>query len=157
MTTNHGLDPTDLRILNVLQKDGRLENNHVASRVFKSPSTTLERIRRLQEAGVILKFTAVLDRRLVGRPTLMVTLVKLRGHSIDQLRDFSHAMQQQPEVQVCLHLSGEFDFLLQVSVRDPQEYEQFLETKLAVLPMIEKLHSSLVLKECKMDSTLPLG
>ena len=157
MTTNQQLDPTDLRILNVLQKDGRMEIIHVASKVFKSPSTTLERIRKLQEAGFIEKFVAILNRRMVGRPTLMVTLVKLKGHSADQLHDFPAAVAQYPEVQVCLHLSGEFDFLLQITLRDPQEYEEFLAQKLCTLPMIDKLHSSVVLKECKMDSALPLG
>src|SRR5580698_7788066 len=146
MNIRNALDPTDLRILGLLQENGRMDIVHIASRVFKSPSTTYERIRRLQEAGYISRYAAILDRRLIGRPTLIITLVKLKGHSACQLRDFSAAMLQHPEVQVCLHLSGEFDFLLQVTLRDPQEYEEFLEQKLCILPMVDKLHSSVVLK-----------
>jgi Lrp/AsnC family leucine-responsive transcriptional regulator len=65
-------------------------------------------------------------------------------------------MQAEPEVQVCLHLSGEYDYILQVSLRDAGEYEEFLEKKLCILPMVDKVHSSLVLKEYKMEPALVL-
>ena len=156
MTRDKQLDETDLKIMALLQQNGRMEAVHVASKVCRSPRATLDRIEQLTELGYIERITAVLNRHLLGLPTLMVTLVKLKGHSAEQLRDFATAMQREPEVQVVLHLSGEFDFLLQVTVRDARDYEDFLDQKLCVQPMIDKVHSSLVLKEYKMEQALPL-
>lgn len=156
MTRDKQLDDIDLKIMEVLQLNGRMDTVHVATKVGRSPSATLDRIERLSQLGYIERFAAILNRKLVGRSTLMVTLVKLKGHGIDQLTAFALAIRQAPEVQVVLHLSGEFDFLLQVSLHDPLEYETFLEQKLCCLPMVDKVHSSLVLKEHKMEPALPL-
>ena len=157
MTRNKQLDEVDYKIMQILQENGRMETVHVASKVCRSPRGTLDRIDRLVGLGYIERFTAILNRRLVGRPTLMVTLVKLKGHAAEQLRAFAQAVSKEPEVQVVLHLSGEFDFLLQVTLKDSQEYEDFLDQKLCALPMVDKVHSSLVLKEYKMEPALPLG
>jgi len=157
MTRDQQLDEVDFRILEVLQGNARMETVYVASKVGRKPSATGERIERLIALGYIERFAAILNRRKVGRSTLMVTLVKLKGHSAEELRAFALAVKAYAEVQVVLHLSGEFDFLLQVSLRDPLEYEDFLGTKLCCLPMVDKVHSSLVLKEHKMEPALPLG
>ena len=155
--TQHGqLDPVDYKILGILQQNARLDIVRIAGQVHKSHSSTTDRIRRLVEKGYIQRFIALLDRRLIGRPILMIVQVKLSIHTTESLRTFSRQMQQLSEVQVCLHLSGEYDFLLQVSLRDPLEYQGFLDQKLCSLPAIEKVHSSLVLNECKMELALPL-
>ena len=156
MTRDKHLDPVDLKIMQVLQLNGRMETVHVAGKVGRCTSATLERIEKLVELGYIKRFAAILNRELLGRPILMVTLVKLKVHGIAYLHDFSEAMTLQPEVQVVLHLAGEFDFMLQVTVKDAAEYKLFLEHKLCKLPMVDKVHSSLVLEECKMEPALPL-
>lgn len=86
----------------------------------------------------------------------MITVVKLNGHSATALQVFAKAMRIDPEVQVCLHLSGGYDYILQVTLKDSVEYEDFLETKLCNLPMVDKVHSLVVLKECKMEQAIPL-
>lgn len=156
MQQNGQLDPTDFRILDILQKDGRMDATHIGLAVNKSEAAVRKRLRKLREQGYIRKFAALLDRNLLGRPTLMIALVKLNGHSSVLLQQFALAMQAEPEVQVCLHLSGEYDYILQVSLKDAGEYEEFLETKLCTLPMVDKVHSSLVLKEYKMEPALVL-
>jgi len=65
-------------------------------------------------------------------------------------------MKTWPEVQVCLHLSDEFDFMLQIILKDPFEYAEFLYHKLSCLPMVDKIQSSLALKECKMGTGIPI-
>jgi Lrp/AsnC family transcriptional regulator, leucine-responsive regulatory protein len=157
MFPNGQLDEIDFKILELLQQNARLDITQIAVRVHRSFTPVQERIRRLKADGYIRRYTAVLDRRLIGRPTLMITLVKLNRHQGQALQDFPAYMYSLPEVQVCLHLSGEYDFLLQVSLKDPQEYKVFLEQRLCILPMVEKVHSSLVLDECKVDAVLPLG
>lgn len=156
MQQNGQLDPTDIRILDILQKDGRMDATHIGLAVNKSEAAVRKRLRKLRDQGYIRKFAALLDRNLLGRPTLMIALVKLNGYSSVLLQNFALAMQVEPEVQVCLHLSGEYDYILQVSLKDAGEYEEFLEKKLCALPMVDKVHSSLVLKEYKMEPALVL-
>lgn len=156
-TMDHLLDPTNIKILNLLQQNARLQVKEISMLVHKSEHPVHERIRKLQSAGFIQRYTAVLDRRMVGRPTLMVTLVKLNRHNGSIWPDFAAYINTLPEVQSCLQLSGEFDFLLQVSLRDPQEYETFLNEKICILPVVERLQSSLVLREHKVFSPLPLS
>jgi Lrp/AsnC family leucine-responsive transcriptional regulator len=150
------LDQTDIRILNILQTNAEMNVAHIATKVFKSPTSIFTRIRKMQENGVIKRYVAVLDRRLVGRPTLVVTMVQLKQHGIEILKEFAGAMTDFPEVQFCLHLSGEYDFLLHITLIDSQEYEEFLEFKLCAHPMVQKVLSSFVLKECKSMAALPL-
>ena len=149
-------DIFDLKILDILQRDGRMELDHISARVHKSRSSVHERIKKLTEKGYIEGFVAVLNRKLLGRPTVMVTLVKLKQHDAQTRRDFPAAMAALPEVLSCLNLSGEHDYLLQISLKDPSEYEDFLDQKLCVLPMVDKVQSSLVLKEYKSMSPIPL-
>ena len=156
MQQNGQLDPTDIRILEILQVDARMDATHIGYAVHKSEAAVRKRLAKLREQGYIRRFAALLDRNLVGRPTLMITLVKLNGHSAIALRDFATVMSSHPEVQVCLHLSGEYDFILQVTLCDAADYENFLEEKLCTLPMVDKVHSSLVLKEYKMEPAFPL-
>ena len=156
MSGNNLLDPLDLKILDVLQEDARMDIAQIARRLHRSASTITDRIHRLTEAGFIDRFVAVLDRNLVGRPILMITLVMLDKHTAKTLKAFHDRMLELPEVQVCLHLSGKFDFLVQTTLREPEEYKVFLDSKLCNLPMVKKIQSSLVLKECKMGTALPL-
>jgi len=156
MQQNGQLDPTDYRILDLLQKDGRMDATRIGLAVNKSEAAIRKRLAKLRDEGYIKKFTALLDRNLIGRPTLMITLVKLSNHSAEALIGFANAMRGYPEVQVILHLSGEYDFVLQINLRDSAEYEEFLETKLCKQPMVDKVHSSLVLKEVKMEPALLL-
>jgi len=157
MTQNGQLDKTDLRILDILQENSRMEVIHIASKVYKSPATTCERIQRLQARGFIERFTAVLNRNLVGRPMLMVAMVRLNSHAFPALDEFPKLMSRLDCVQTCLHLSGEFDFMLQVCLRDSEEYATFLNQQLCSLPMVEKVQSSLVLQEHKLMAALRLS
>jgi Lrp/AsnC family leucine-responsive transcriptional regulator len=150
------LDETDVKILNILQQRADMSFTDIAAKVFRSHTNATNRIRKMQNSGIIKKIVAVLDRQLVGRPTLVVTMVKLNNHSAITLRNFAAQMNLLDEVQFCLHLSGEYDFLLQVTLRDPQEYEEFLDSKLCALPVVEKVQSSFVLRECKTLAALPL-
>jgi len=155
--TQHGLlDAVDYKILGILQENARLDTTQIAYKVHKSPTATTDRIRRLQDKGYIQKYVAILDRKKMGRPILMITMVRLANHTAHTLQDFDNLMRELDEVQICLHLSGKYDFLLHVTLRHPSEYKEFLDLKLCCLPIVEKIQSSLVLSECKIDPALPL-
>ncbi|TSJ39695.1 Lrp/AsnC family transcriptional regulator [Mucilaginibacter corticis] len=145
------LDATDIKILNILQENADLDIKQIAGMIDKSISPTHQRIKNLYKDGFIKKSVAVLDPQKIGRGTLMVTQVRLNVHASEGIVAFAEAVNAFPEVNTCLHLSGKYDFLLLVSFRSPQEYNQFLKHKLAVLPGVAKVQSSLILEEFKAN------
>jgi Lrp/AsnC family leucine-responsive transcriptional regulator len=150
------LDPVNIKILNLLQQNGRLQIKEISEKVYKSETPVGQRIRRLQEEGVILRYVAVLDRLKVGRTMLVITHVRLNRHTPQALGEFGAAMNAVPEVQVCLQVAGEYDFLLQLALRDTQEYEHFLSKKLGPIPYVERYQSFFVLKDYKVQTALSL-
>src|SRR5258708_696529 len=103
---NKPLDQTDIKILNILQQDARLEIKQIADRVCKSSSPVHERIRKLQHQGYIKRYIAVLDREKIGRYLLAVAQVTLSNHTPESLSRFESRVNALTEVQLCLHLSG---------------------------------------------------
>jgi Lrp/AsnC family leucine-responsive transcriptional regulator len=150
------LDPVNIKILNLLQHNGRLQIKEISEKVYKSETPVGLRIRRLQEEGVILGYVAVLDRRKVGMPTMVITHVRLSRHTPQSLSEFGALMNAAPEVQVCLQLAGEYDFLLQLTLHDALEYEVFLSNTLGAIPYVERYQSFFVLKDYKVQTALPL-
>jgi len=153
---SHTLDDTDIKILQLLQDDARLELKQIASRVHKSTSPVHERIRKLKDMGYIKRYVAILDREKIGMPVLVIAQVTLSTHTTTALNNFAEQVNQLAEVQLCLHLSGACDFILHVSVPDPPAYYQFLMNKLCDLPHVVNVRTSFVLKECKIYSPFAL-
>src|SRR5947208_1972674 len=125
------LDKTDRKILAILQADGRLSNQDVADRVSLSPSPCLRRIKRLEEAGVIRQYVALLDPAQIGLGLLAYVNVRLEKHSEGSTNaagarkpsssphtDFAQAVEHWPEVVACYAMTGEMDYLLRVHVED---------------------------------------
>lgn len=153
---NGQLDETDIRILNHLQQDARIDVSKLSTLVYKSASPVAERIRKLQEAGYIKNYFAILDRSKIGKPVLVVTLVKLERQTKTLLNEFERTADTMDEVQFCLHLSGKWDFILHVTAETPQHYYDFLMGKLCDLPNVAHVESSFVLKEAKSFSPFKL-
>jgi DNA-binding Lrp family transcriptional regulator len=150
------LDQTDIKILNLLQQDARINLKELAGRVHRSPTPVQERIHKLQEQGYIRQYTAILDRVKIGRPLLAITQVTLSEHTKITLSDFEATMNQMPEVQACFHTSGTFDFILHIGVVNTQDYHDFLMDRLCSLPVVSQVQTSFVLKECKSYTPVPL-
>jgi len=150
------LDETDIKILQLLQDDARLELKQIADRVHKSTSPVHERIRKLKDMGYIKRYVAILDREKIGMPVLVIAQVTLSTHTKTALNNFVEQVNQLPEVQLCLHLSGAADFILHVSVPDTPAYYNFLMDKLCEMQYVVNVRTSFVLKECKIYSPFPL-
>ncbi len=149
-------DDIDRAILHILQSDGRISNADLARRVNLSPPAVHARVRRLEEQGVIRRYVAVLNREAVGFEMLCLIGVSLERHQrkdIDRLRS---VVQDMPEVLECHHVTGEFDFLLKVVVRNRKELERFVVDRLSSLAGIAHIRTSLVLSEIKGTTALPL-
>jgi DNA-binding Lrp family transcriptional regulator len=150
------LDDLDRAILRQLQADGRISNVELARRVNLSPPAVHARMRRLEEQGYIQQYVAILDREKMGYDMLCFISVRLQIHQTEQVDGFRDTMLNLPEVQECHHLTGEYDYLLKVVVRSPRELERFVMDRLTPIAGIAHIHTSLVLREIKVTTALPI-
>ncbi|MCB1163424.1 MAG: Lrp/AsnC family transcriptional regulator [Candidatus Krumholzibacteriia bacterium] len=150
------IDATDRRILEILQGEGRLPNARIAERVGLSPPSVLERIRKLEEKGVIRGYTALVDGRRLGLRTEVYVAVALSFHRQECIDEFREAILSTPQVLECHHLTGEDDFLLRVVVPEIEDYEDFLLHTLTRIECVSKVKSAFVLSTLKREARLPL-
>ncbi|MFT3761695.1 MAG: Lrp/AsnC family transcriptional regulator [Pseudoxanthomonas sp.] len=150
------LDRTDLRLLALLQKQGRAPNAEIAAQVKLSPSACLRRIQRLEAAGVIAGYAAQLDPRAVGLGLQAFVRVQLERHAPAGVEAFVAAVNDWDEVIACHALTGDMDYLLQVMVRDLEHFSRFLLDKLLASGVAD-VNSSFVLRTVKQGGALPLA
>jgi Lrp/AsnC family leucine-responsive transcriptional regulator len=150
------LDETDTAILNALQADGRLTNLDLSHIIHLSPPATSVRLRRLEREGYISRYTAVLDREKAGYDLLCFIHISLQMHQFEQVERFRELIRQMPEVLECHHITGEYDYLLKVALRNRKELERFAVDRLTPIPGVARIHTSLVFTEVKSTTILPL-
>lgn len=150
------LDDIDQLILRVLQEDGNLSNAEIARRVHLSPPATHARIRRLEEFGLIQKYVALLDRERIGYDMLCFIHLSLQRHQPEQVSAVHSAIQQMEEVLECYHVTGEYDYLIKVVVRNRKDLERFVVERLTPVPGIARIQTSLVLSEVKSTTAIPV-
>jgi Lrp/AsnC family leucine-responsive transcriptional regulator len=151
------LDPIDRRILATLQADGRLSNVDLADRVGLSPSPCLRRVKRLEDAGMIAGYRAVLDRKAVGLGLTVFVELKVGKHSRDNAAILQEALLAIPEVVSCHMVSGISDFLAEVVVPDLEAYEKLMTDAILTLPTIVDVRSNFAIRTIKSGAPLPLG
>jgi len=150
------LDALDRRILALLQDDASVSSAELARRVGLSPAGLQKRVRKLQDAGVILRQVALLDREAIELDLLCFVQVTLAHHQPDAVEGFRGAIQGMAEVLECHHLTGEFDYLLKVVVANHRALEHFLVDVLTPAPGVDRIRTSIVLSEIKASTALPL-
>ncbi len=149
-------DKFDRRILAILQVDGRVSTVELAERVGLSPTTTGERLRRLQKDGYITGFGARLDPHRLGFGLLVFVEVLLDKTTPDVFDKFAQAVRDMPEVLECHMVAGGFDYLVKTRVADMASYRRFLGDILLSLPGVRETRTYAVMEEVKNDSPLPL-
>ncbi|CAH2598915.1 DNA-binding transcriptional dual regulator Lrp [Rhodovastum atsumiense] len=149
-------DHIDRRILSILQVDGRIAAVDLAERIGLSPTTTGERLRRLQKEGFITGFAARLDPHLLGLGLLVFVEVLLDKTTPDVFDRFAMAVRRAPEVLECHMVAGGFDYLLKTRVADMTAYRRFLGEVLLSLPGVRETRTYAVMEEVKNDGPLPL-
>ncbi len=150
------LDHTDRTLLIALQEDARQTNAELARRVELSATGLHKRLRRLESAGIITGYVARVDREAVGYDMLCFVQVTLQRHEPDAVDNFRREVQTMVEVLECHHLTGEFDYLLKVVVRNRKHLEQFILHTLTPVRGMDKIRTSLVLSEIKATAAIPL-
>jgi Lrp/AsnC family leucine-responsive transcriptional regulator len=154
------LDAVDRRILRVLLTHGRSTFDDLASQVGLSASTVLRRVKRLEDAGVIVGYAAQVAPERVGLGLTAYINVRLEKHTEVHKRNpmdlFAASVQAWPEVAECCSLTGEMDFLLRVVVRDMAHYSRFIMESLLKHPSVQDCKTSFVLQRVKGTTALPL-
>ena len=150
------LDKTNKKILNELQNDGRISNLELASRVNLSAAACLERVRKLQEAGYILGYTARLNPELLDVALLVFIEVVLDRTTPDVFDAFKREIHQVPEVLECHMVAGGFDYLIKVRVRDMAAYRLFLGKSLLQLKGVRETHTYAVIEEVKNSTNFAI-
>lgn len=148
------LDDMDRKILELLQKQGRISNSELAKKIHLSAPATHSRVKRLEQDGYIRNYIALVDRHKVGYDNLCFIELSLELHKHKQIQAILETVSSWPEVLECHHLTGEYDYLLKVAVRNTNELEQFISKKMTPLDGIAKLRTSLVLKEVKATAAV---
>ena len=151
------LDDLDRRLLAHLQNDARATSVDLARRLKLSPPGLQKRVRKLEERGVIERYSTVVSRRAVGLDLLCFVQVLLAHHRPGSVERFPARIRSLPEVLECYYLTGEIDYLLKVVVANHDELERFLFEKLMKIDGVDRIRTSIVLKEIKTSTALPLG
>lgn len=154
--TDVELSATDVKILNVLQKDASISNVALAEIVGMSPSPCLRRVKQLEASGMIRKTVALLDRKKAGLGVLATIQVRLQRHTEAGAEDFARAMNDLPEILSCWAMTGRQDFLLMALAQDIESFGDFVTHKLLSMPNVRDVQSSLVLKEYKNETAIPI-
>ena len=151
------LDRTDKRILRELQLDAKVSNATLAARVGLSESACLRRVRMLEQARVIERYTAVLNAPKVGIAVSFIIRITLHGQTDRDLSAFEQAVAGVPEVTECDLTTGESDYVLRVVARDAEDFERLHSKVLTKLPGVARVASSFVLRPVVKNAGLPIG
>ncbi|UJA21963.1 Lrp/AsnC family transcriptional regulator [Thermoleophilia bacterium SCSIO 60948] len=151
------LDATDRKILDVLQRDGRITNAALAEKLHLSPSPCLRRVRRLEESGLIAGYRAELDRTRLGLDLTIFAELRVSEHSPGTAEAITKTLTEAPEVISAHIVSGSADFLLEIAVPDLAAYERFLFDHLLKLDFVNDVRSNFALRRIKAPGPLPVG
>lgn len=145
------LDNYDLQILRELQKESRLSNKELASRIHLSTTPTFERHRRLEREGYIRQYTTVVDAERLGRGFSVFCNVSFSNINRDKAGEFKDIVDSWDEVTECYNVSGECDYMMKVCVADMNAYRQFVLDKVGSLPYIERVRSVFIMGTLKLN------
>jgi Lrp/AsnC family leucine-responsive transcriptional regulator len=143
------VDAIDKKILETLQVRGRTPNVELARNNNLSPSSMLDRVRRLEERGVITGYRANLDPKALGYQVQAMVLITLSHHQMGNIDTFEASIRAIPEVSACFHLTGQYDYLVQLVVRDIDHLGEVIKRTIGGIAGVEKQETFLVLSTVK--------
>jgi Lrp/AsnC family leucine-responsive transcriptional regulator len=150
-------DRYDRRILEILQQEGRINNQDLAERIGLSPSPCLRRVRALEESGLILGYRALLDARKLGLSLMALIYISMDRHTPERFENFEARIREIPEIIECLLITGQdADYQLKVVVRDMDRYQHLLLNHITRIPGVSGVHTSFVLRRVVDKTALPL-
>jgi len=148
------LDKTDKKLLYFLQEDSKQTTKELANKLDLSVTAVYERIKKLEKQGVISKYVAIINKQKVEKNFTVLCHVKLIQHKKEYVINFEKEVMNLQEVTECFHVSGDYDYILKICVKDMEEYRNFMVTKLTTLQHIGSTHSSFMIAEVKNTTTI---
>ncbi|WP_420572995.1 Lrp/AsnC family transcriptional regulator [Kordia sp.] len=148
------LDQTDKTLLKLLQTDSKQTTKELSNTLKLSVTAVYERIKKLEKAEVIKNYVALLDKKKIAKSFMAYCHVRLTQHSKDFVKRFEREVLKLDEVLECYHVSGDYDYILKVLVKDMEEYRDFMITKLTAIPNIGNTHSIFVIEEVKHTTAI---
>ena len=151
------LDPTDLKILAIMQQNANYTTQEIADRTNLSQSPCWRRINRLQEAGIIKKNVTLLNSQALGFDLVVFATINLTAQGRNSLTEFEEHIKRFPEVVECYTMTGTWDYMLKIVAQGIRRYEAFVREHLLSLEQIREVHSHIAVTEIKNTTELPLS
>jgi Lrp/AsnC family transcriptional regulator, leucine-responsive regulatory protein len=153
---NMEIDATDRRILNALQRQGRMSNADLSEAVNLSPSACHRRVQRLEAEGYIDAYVALLNARKLGRPTTVFVEITLAGQADELLDAFEKAVKRVPDILECHLMAGTADYLIKIVAEDTEDFARIHRQHLARLPGVAQMQSSFALRKVVQTTAIPV-
>lgn len=150
------MDAIDKKLLGLLQEDTKKTTKELSMILNLSVTAVYERIKKMERENVIRKYVALLDRNKIDKAFVVFCHVKLIQHTKDVIHTFENEVVRLNEVSECFHVSGDYDYILKVNVKDMDAYREFMVTKLTGLQHIGSTHSSFMIGEVKNTTAFVL-
>lgn len=150
------MDSIDQKILKILQEDCMISYKDIATSIGLSYNPTYERIRRMEEEGIIKSRVAILDPKKIGVDLFVYCNITLKEQSKKSLIDFEKRIKSIPEIIEAVSLTGVYDYMLKIAIRDIDSYNTFIMNKIANIPNIGQYHSNIVMSVVKDETALPI-
>ena len=150
------LDFTDKNLLNLLQQDAKQTTKALSLKLNLSVTAVYERIKKLEKEGIIQHYVALLNSNKIERGFVVFCHLKLIQHTKEFISKFESQVIRLPEVLECHHVSGDYDYILKILVKDMEAYREFLITKLTSLEHIASTHSTFMISEVKKTTVIDL-
>lgn len=151
------LDRTDLKILSILQESARITNQELANRIHLSPSSSLTRVRRLEESGIIKAYHASIDLNQLCRSIMCIATVSIQSQAKKDYSEFQNYISRVPEIIECFTVSGTFDFIMKVVSPDMNRYMAITDDLIDAVKAEITLNTHVVMNENKLYSGFPLN
>jgi Lrp/AsnC family leucine-responsive transcriptional regulator len=150
------LDSIDRKILELLQTNSNITNAQLAQEVGLSPAPTLERVKKLETAGVIKSYHAVIDAASVGLGVSTFVMASLKGHNKENIAKFMKAIADIEEIVECHHVTGQADFILRIVCTDIPSYQNLMLEKVTNIEVVDNLQSMVILSTFKDSKIVPI-
>jgi len=150
------LDSTDKKLINLLQNDCKQTTKQLSLQLNLSVTAVYERIKKLEKEHIIKKYVALINKNKIEKSFLVFCHIKLIQHSKEFVTTFEREILKLEEVSECFHVSGEYDYILKIYVKDMDEYRDFMVTKLTAIKYIGSTHSTFAIEEVKNTTTITL-
>ncbi|GAK02272.1 transcriptional regulator, AsnC family [Geomicrobium sp. JCM 19037] len=153
---DYKLDDTDRVLLELLQQEAHLSNVDLARRINLSPPATHARVKRLEEAGIIERYVTILNKDRLGFDLLCFIYVGMNAHQRKHIDFFQEKVVRMPEVLECHHVTGEYDYILKVLLKNSHDLKTFIVENLSALPSVTRIQTSVSYGEVKSSTALPI-